>query len=112
MDDLLDARPKTCGIHRPTNDLEPYILCCVQSACEKYSFDGRPQPAGKLINNRSFMTPRIVSLGGKTYAVGSDNGKKVEEWNGSSWVMAPKDFQVKAERFAAGVMAVPRDFVC
>ena len=58
------------------------------------------------------MIPSIVSLGGKTYAVGSDSGKKVEEWNGSSWVMAPKDFQVKVQRTASGVMAVPRDFVC
>ena len=110
MPDLLNARPIGCGLHKPTIESEPYILCCGTKGCEKYSFDGSTQPAGKLLNLG--MSPKIVSLGGKTYAVGSGLGKKVEEWNGLSWVMAPEAFQVKAERFAAGVMAVPRDFVC
>ena len=110
MPELQYARPRACGLHRPSNEAEPYILCVGTMGCEKYSLEGSTQPVGKLIN--AGMNPKVVSLGEKTYAVGSGMGKKVEEWNGLSWEMAPEAFQVTVERYEAGVMAVPRDFVC
>ena len=55
---------------------------------------------------------KIVSLGGKTYAFGTDSGRKVEVWNGQGWDLATQEFQMKTKRYDSGVMAVPKDFVC
>ena len=100
-----------CGIHKPSDDSEPYILKCGPFGCEKYSLDGETQERVSKLNNGAFRI-KIVSLGGKTYAFGADTGKKVEVWNGLGWDMAPKEYQVKTKRYYSGVMAVPKDFVC
>ena len=102
-----------CGIHKPSDMIgsEPYILSAGPDGCEKYSLDGKTQErVGQLINTGYAV--KIVSLGDKTYALGTDFGKKVEVWNGRGWDLAPQEFQVKTKRYYSGVMAVPKDFVC
>ena len=100
-----------CGIHKPSDDSEPYILKCGPTGCEKYSLDGETQEQVSRLNNAAFRI-KIVSLGGKTYAFGTGTGTKVEVWNGQGWDLAPQEFQMKTKRYGSGVMAVPKDFVC
>ena len=99
-----------CGIYQPI-DSEPYILIAGKGGCQKYSLDGETQElVDKCDNSGHGVT--IVSLGYKTYAFGTDKGKKVEVWNGQGWDLAPQEFQTKTTRQYSGVMAVPKDFVC
>ena len=100
-----------CGIHKPSDDSEPYILKCGPNGCEKYSLDGETQERVSKLNNGAFRI-KIISLGGKTYAFGTGSGTKVEVWNGQGWDLATQEFQMKTKRYDSGVMAVPKDFVC
>ena len=112
MPDLNNPEPNGCGIYRPSDNSDPYILCVGSNGCEKYYFDGGNGEPVRRLSYGTGYGPKIVSLGKKTYAVGSDNGHVVEEWNGSKWVKAPEAFQVWFQRYSSGVMAVPADFVC
>ena len=86
-------------------------MCCAPDGCEKYSLDGSTGTSVKGLNNTA-RGAKVISLGDQTYAVGTGHGMKVEVWNGWAWDMASQEFQVKEKRYSAGVMAVPRDFVC
>ena len=109
--------PYGCGIHRPSDNSDPYILCVGTKGCEKYYF-GNGKIGGIPVGGLAGYAygPKIVSLGEKTYAVGSGKGSYVEEWNESAqeWGvgLAPPAFQARVKRFSSGVMAVPTDFVC
>ena len=101
-----------CGIHKPIErPNEPYILSAGPDGCEKYSLDGKTQERVDGLMGTGYAV-KIVSLGDKTYAFGTDAGRKVEVWNGRGWDLAPQEFQVKTKRYYSGVMAVPKDFVC
>merc|ERR1711974_380853 len=96
-----------CGIHKPSDGSHPYILSAGPDGTEIYSLDGTWQ-AVRSKRHDNWYKPRIVSLGDKTYAIGTDKGKNVEVWNGQSWDLA-QTFLTK--RYYSGVMAVPKDFV-
>ena len=101
-----------CGIHKPSDGSEPYILKAGPEGTEKISLDGGTQELGGRLNRVGYNV-RIVSLGDKTYAFGSEYGWYMEVWNGRGWDMAPQEFkELKAKRYYSGVMAVPKDFVC
>ena len=97
-----------CGIHKPSDGSDPYILSAGPDGTEIYSLDGTWQESVSKRNN-NWYKPTIVSLGDKTYAIGTDRGKNVEVWNGQGWDLAQR-FLTK--RYYSGVMAVAKDFVC
>ena len=95
-----------CGIHKPSDDSEPYILSAGPDGCEKYSLDGETQESVGKLNNSGYSV-NIVSLGDKTYAIGTDKGKNVEVWNGRSWDLAQTFLTKRYESFSFNAIRQP-----